>query len=793
MLHAKNISLGKTLQIISLVMIKCFVFLFPFFFLPFTLDVLEVNKQSLFFFAASLSVLLWVISRLLERAFVFTMHKSYAICAMVFVAFGVSAWFSRAPFLSWVGYMNQEYTSVLTMFCGFMLFLFVSMVARGEAHTKSFLNWLVPGALVSGLIGMVSIFAKNLIPFFPSTDIPFNPIGSINTSTSFLVLVSFWSLARYVSAAQEYASWKGKLAQIPHILLYLTTLFYLLYADYRFLWLLVMSGCVLLCTFAIYQSKRFEKFYRVTSLFVLFLVSLFFLWLLPNPWPVKPPLEVGINFTSSFNITKQSVQHGFALFGTGPGTFVMNYDAYRSAGLNITDFWNTHFDRANSFFMTLPSTIGYVGTALYFLFIFSLGFSAIVYLLKEKNEQTWKHILVVFTPWTLSVVAIFLFPSNMSHTILFFLLSGALVSVFPLKLYTMPLKESKGTTLALGFAFLSFILILFIGIFLSAGRYLADVSFAKAIRADRTKADIQTIVRSLDRAATLNRFRDDYYRNLSQALLFRVQDETKNVDAKQNLTESSRLYIQSLVAASVNSAVQATRLSPNNVTNWMNRGSIYEELVQAVPNASRFAREAYEQATKLDPQNPSVWTKLGKIDLVMAEEQRSLTLAKDQSLSKTAKIDLADALNRAQASFEKAIELKANYAPAHYQLAITFDRQGKLGQAIQKMEAVFQYNPDDVGVGFQLGMLYLRRNTPEDVSRAQKVLEHVVELVPSYVNARWFLATVYEKQNKLDAAKIQVEKVLALDSKNTLVQSRLEKLKAGSASQSVPNPVDESK
>ena len=147
----------------------------------------------------------------------------------------------------------------------------------------------------------------------------------------------------------------------------------------------------------------------------------------------------------------------------------------------------------------------------------------------------------------------------------------------------------------------------------------------------------------------------------------------------------------------------------------------------------------------------------------------------------------------ALAQFEQAIALKEDYASAHYQMAIVYDRQGKLDEAISKMESVADYNPRDVGVVFQLGMLYMRRHGEQDLTRAQRAFEYAVDLAPAYANARWFLASVYEQQGDFDRAIEQVQKVLELNPENIDVAARLVRLQEGRTAKALPQPVDEAK
>ena len=90
------------------------------------------------------------------------------------------------------------------------------------------------------------------------------------------------------------------------------------------------------------------------------------------------------------------------------------------------------------------------------------------------------------------------------------------------------------------------------------------------------------------------------------------------------------------------------------------------------------------------------------------------------------------------------------------------------------METVATLNPRDVGVGFQLALLYYRNDQKED---AIKLLESVVALSPNYSNAHWYLATMYDERGDIDKAIAEMEKVLELNADNQQVVDKLAELR----------------
>src|SRR5207247_339091 len=93
-----------------------------------------------------------------------------------------------------------------------------------------------------------------------------------------------------------------------------------------------------------------------------------------------------------------------------------------------------------------------------------------------------------------------------------------------------------------------------------------------------------------------------------------------------------------------------------------------------------------------------------------------------------------EALNKALDNLNKAIALKSDYAPAHYLIALVYDQQGKSEQAITKLEETVKIAPNDIGLAFQLGVIYYQKG---QYDKARSHLERAKSLNPDYSNARY--------------------------------------------------------
>ena len=309
--------------------------------------------------------------------------------------------------------------------------------------------------------------------------------------------------------------------------------------------------------------------------------------------------------------------------------------------------------------------------------------------------------------------------------------------------------------------FLILILVVGIGVILiSSQNYIAEARYLKGMSNLREgKYDLAAI--EIRRAISLNPKLDVYWRDLSQVYFL----ELNNLLQREKISEANRNKIWVLISNSVNSAKQATDLNPKNVSNWIVRGFILQNMIGILEGADDWAIKCYEEAKKIEDNNPFIYTQIGRSYLAKA------TLVRD--ISEEVK---REALNLALENFKKAIEVKSDYAPAHFQIALTYQRMGKIDEAIAKMEEAKSLSPLDVGIAFQLGMLYWQK---EDLDKAKAEFERAVALNPNYSNARYFLGLIYDKEGRKQKAIEQFEKIAELNPENEEVKTILSNLREG--------------
>src|SRR3989339_936667 len=787
-------SLPEKLVTITRGLMYVLVFFVPLWFLPYTSDVLEINKQVLFFTLVFACALTSIGSMVFAKRFTLQRGWVNILPVLFLLSVGISAFHSSASYLSWLGSSMQEYVSFMTMLGGVVFFyLLVNHFSDRSTH-RTLHTVLLSSALLTGVIGLSTLLGYN---GFTGLDImvrAFNTVGTVHALGVYLSVMSVFAGALYVTHRSDdtllHQGKKGMIERGVIVALWLVTVSVLLILDYWILWIIWLVGMTSLFAFGYARAREFERRGRMWMPALSLMIALGWMLWVPSPFKTYIPTEVSPNFSTSFEIAQKALGLNGS-YGTGPGTYVFDYARYHGPAINQTDFWNTRFDRAASFALTILPTYGYLGVFAFALFLGVLLVQSLIYLLKPRSPEHWLRAFVLFSAYLTLLVAGFLYSFNITLIILLFLFAGLLGSQVIHKPYVKTYAQSAGLALLFSTLFVGGSVLLLIGIFLSSERLIAEIAFHSALRLDAKSSSTQEVVKLLDTSATLNRFDDRYYRTLAEALLVRVGEQLKTVSSTSQMTPEAQQYIQSLVAASVNASAHATEISSNNSLNWSTRGRVYRELMTVLPDASKFAIEAHQQAVDLEPVNPRVWTDLGKTYLAAAEQQRSMTVAEDKGVATKAQNMLEQLLKNAEDAFQKAVEYKSNYAPAHFQLGLVYERQGRLDEAISKVTSVLAYNPVDVGVLFELGQLYLQRDEEGDLAQAQTQFEHVVELSPSFSNARWYLASVYERIGETSKAIEQMEAVLKLNPDNAVVKTRLDRLLRGDKNDPNVTPLPE--
>jgi len=112
--------------------------------------------------------------------------------------------------------------------------------------------------------------------------------------------------------------------------------------------------------------------------------------------------------------------------------------------------------------------------------------------------------------------------------------------------------------------------------------------------------------------------------------------------------------------------------------------------------------------------------------------------------------------------FQKAINLKPDYAEAHYNLGVVFQKIAKLDDAFSSYEKALTINHAYPQAHNNQGMINLKRR---ELDIAVKSFEWAVAYNPNYVEAHNNLGAVFQELMMYEKAKEQYEKAIAINPK----------------------------
>jgi len=111
--------------------------------------------------------------------------------------------------------------------------------------------------------------------------------------------------------------------------------------------------------------------------------------------------------------------------------------------------------------------------------------------------------------------------------------------------------------------------------------------------------------------------------------------------------------------------------------------------------------------------------------------------------------DAPDALDHAEAEFQRVIAVEPDHRWAHFCLGVLYEHKADFDKALDHFGKVHGSDPDDPFVGFLYAVTLRKLNrNPE----ALQVLEKVVEHDPGFVSAFYSLGMLYNRMRQRDKA-----------------------------------------
>lgn len=742
------------------------VVLVPLLFLPWTSNYLELNKQALILVVVAVSLISWLLDVIMSGKLICRINFLDKGVLLFVFSILLATIFSPTVFKSAFGESSSLSESFVSIFALTLFYFLIvnSFNDRGKAIKYSLLTSLS----VALIYGLLQLFGIYLVKFPVALSRVFNTVGYPNVlgAVSAIILPILYK-TKPDSIILKYLFKTGMGA----------TLVILIVINWWVLWLLAITGMVAIIIFdSILSVDSKEKFKMSRSLFpmIVMVLGIFLIIINFNLIFVKNkiPLEVAPSYKLSWKIAQGVLQEDF-LFGYGPENFLVAFDKYGAEALKNTTVSNARFIDATSQAINFVISNGLVGLLGLLSLLAAFGWS-LFKAMKLKVKHLDPEDVGVLSSAFVSIVAMFLYPFNMGLMFVFYILLGLFALVlWGKRKHVYNIEDKASLSLISSLGFIVGLIVSLVTLYFTTMIYVSDIKYTQAINQDDSKEASSYTFSSINWNSNSSRT----YKLASQLTINLLNKELNSQPAKNDSERNNRM--QDYIASSVTFAKRATEINSRDFDNWTNLGDIYRSLIPLVAGSDVLAEEAYLKASGLRPGDPSFYNQIGSMYLAEADLLRQLALSGGINAQKFNQ-EVGRVLLKAEDAFKKAVEISNNFGLAIYNLGATYERQGKLVEAIRQLEIITPANRNQPGLAFELGLLYYRNNQKE---KAFEELRRAVSLFPDYANARWYLSLLHEERKEIDAAISQLEAILSVEinKNNGTVTKKLEELKSGKA------------
>ena len=723
-------------------------FLLPLWVLPVTSNPLGINKVVLAYFLILFSLAVWLIGRIKTRRLALPKnYLSLALIILVLVA-AVSGVFSISRHTSFFE-LSQNPSGVPAVLMFVLAGFLVYFNFGSSRHVFIWLLFFLSSAFLVFLIQFFwTVLGLNLLPFIDFSQPTANLIGSWSEFGVYFSLVGFISIFLF----EVFPSMPLRPAFL--ILAFLSLVAAAAGGNKIILWVLFIFLLMLLTYLFSLKVPTIRNFFRpalILSLIILIFILTPTLSALFISFLSAESVEIRPSWPASLTVVRQALSENIFL-GSGPATFVYDWNRYKPLAVNQSSFWAASFSSGAAFLPSVLAETGLFGLAAIILlalaFIF-YGWRAFFRL--RQNETQPFAILTIFVILMFLVYAAVYNLNFLLFLFLFLFLGMFMVLLSELglaKKYEIVLFQNSGPGFISTFAVIFMLIAGFSGFYIFGKKYAAAYFFSEGLKFS-AQGNAPEAASSLSRALALDS-RDQYFRQAAEIELSRISALLGQSGISPDDLQTG---FQNFLNQAVGDAKAAIELNPVDASNWFTLGRIYESVLPLrITEASDFALAAYIESAARNPTSP---------EPLLAQARGQLFLGKE---------------SETRGLLAAALRLKNNYAPAHLLLAQLEDRAGNVKKAIEYSEAAAVLSPGDGTALFQLGFLYYRADRFDD---ARRVLEQAAGLNPNYSNALYFLGLIYDRFGDKNSAISLFERIKAFNPDNQEVQKILANLKAG--------------
>lgn len=734
----------------------------PLFATNITLQGIAFEKQLYFYMWLLLALVSWTAKGVVEGELKIRKTPLDIPLIILLAIYALSAAFSVDRWHSVWGFFGDPSRGFVAVAAA-VIFYYVLL---SEFNAKRMRLMLWGFAASNAIVAIWTILALAGVRFLPEKLLAFAPVsllGSISSLALYAALMIPVVMALIFHSSGEDS---GKVRR--YVLC--TSLFALFSANLIIIWALydftrdmrlaLLFGASMLLIYVLAKLvKPAAAWGWIAPLFFIAVLA-FLMVAAPAKWllRINLPVEVAPNAALSWDIAKKSLAEN-PLLGSGPATYGYAFSKFKPAEFNLNPLHSLRFYQGSSGVFESLATVGALGTAAIVLLL--AAFASVAFYLLARSPEKNKFLSLGLAASTLMMVVAF-FTSRIEGPL--FILGGLLGTLALGALlkesgseenfWTLSLKASPKYALALAFVFMAVSAgVVFLFVFVGKA-YWADALAGKGSRQAQVSED--SSIKHLGKATALFPYEGRYYTRLAQEFMVLANGEFLKTEGERDAATIAR-YLK----ASVDLALAAKSRMPNDVQAVEVAALVYENAVFYEPQALELARSTYEGAKTLDPANPLYYVKLGQIEATEA--------SRSEGADRTKRLELA------RDFYLKAIELKADYALAHYYASNAFGELKSQDKSVEHAAKAYIYERTNPAYAITASQALKKRGGEGDADAALRVLEDAVKYNDKNANLRVVLALSYESAKKKEEASQQYQKILEqLPAENEELRRQLE-------------------
>ena len=721
-------------------------FLLPFLAIPGLGLPLELPKRFFFALAVILTLTLCLLVSIERGRFVIPRHPLCLGVLAVLVVFFLTSLLSSPHLISFTG-LALESGTFLGLFFFFLSLFLAAALFNSESRITAF--------YASTLISFLILFLFQVVYWiWPPLGRVFNLQSGADTLlgkwndfavfAGFIIVVSLALLQFNLSVSRRTRTIAA--ITLPAALIVLVL------ARFAAVWWTVAGVTIIILLLTFLQGKRGRAW---LGLGVLILVSLLAVSHSFAPlqefldqteqrlnltnWEVRPSLK------ATFLIARDVLREQ-PLWGAGLNKFGVAWSKFKPAAeINNTPFWDTDFQFGFSWLPTLIITGGaLVGLAMAFFLLSFLYFSLRAAIGRATDPAAASLVFLAAAAFIYLWSVTFFYVSETVVLAFTFLVSGVLLAALMLfaktAVYSLNLPGSPGGVAVRLVAAVAVVVLAGFSIYGLSTKFFSWHYYAKGLKIWETEQNLET-AEGLLRQALRFAPHDLFHLSLAEVQLVKIK-ETKDLSVLQTVAQEAIAFVQ-----------EAVRLNPDNYRNWLVFAKVYATLdALGVSGAAEEASRALSRAQSLNPQNPRPDLELAKLEL----GQKRPAEAREH-------------LNR-------ALEKKADFVPALSLLVQLEQESGGQARAITRLAEAIKFNPNDLGLWFELGYFLYEA---QQFERASAAFLKALELNPNHSDSLYFLGWSYTKLGRFSEALKVFKNLQLLNPGRADLQSIIAALEAG--------------